>query len=250
MPSLRSTPLKGMIRLAKKMARSGSLPDVERFLMNCTYMDATQQESLLTPVISKAISGRDPYERHRACFKKVDHADFLNQMLYVDTKIFMTSLNLNYADKMSMACSVEVRVPFLDRGLAEFVAWNVPPRLKLRGTIRPNTKYILRKAMAGILPDEVLRQPKAGFGVPVDYWLAHELKPMVDDLLSESRLKKRGIFQPDAVRSLVQQHRSGAQDWSMQIWQLLTLEIWMEQFIDKNSKTVESHTEGLISPVC
>jgi asparagine synthase (glutamine-hydrolysing) len=99
--------------------------------------------------------------------------------------------------------------------------------------------------MAGILPDEVLRQPKAGFGVPIDYWLAHELKPMVDDLLSESRLKKRDIFQPDAVRSLVQEHRSGAQDWSMQIWQLLTLEIWMEQFIDKNSKNVESHTEGL-----
>jgi asparagine synthase (glutamine-hydrolysing) len=69
---------------------------------------------------------------------------------------------------------------------------------------------------------------------------------MVDDLLSESRLNKRGIFQPDAVRSLVQQHRTGAQDWSMQIWQLLTLEIWMEQFIDKNSKNVESPTtEGL-----
>jgi asparagine synthase (glutamine-hydrolysing) len=245
MPSLRSTPLKGMIRLAKKMARSGSLPPIERFLMNCTYLDANQQENLLTPVMSKAINGLDPYERHRACFKQVDHADFLNQMLYVDSKIFMTSLNLTYADKMSMASSVEVRVPFLDRGLAEFVAWNVPPRLKLRGTITPNTKYILRKAMAGILPDEVLRQPKAGFGVPVDYWLAHELKPMVDDLLSESRLKKRGIFQPDAVRSLVQEHRSGAQDWSMQIWQLLTLEIWMEQFIDKNSKNVESHTEGL-----
>jgi asparagine synthase (glutamine-hydrolysing) len=95
-----------------------------------------------------------------------------------------------------------------------------------------------------MLPAEVLRQPKAGFGVPVDYWLAHELKPMVDDLLSESRLRKRGIFQPDAVRSLVQQHRSGAQDWSMQIWQLLTLEIWMEQFIDKNDRNVESHPAG------
>jgi asparagine synthetase B (glutamine-hydrolysing) len=68
---------------------------------------------------------------------------------------------------------------------------------------------------------------------------------MVDDLLSESRVQKRGIFQPDAVRSLVEQHRSGAQDWSMQIWQLLTLEIWMEQFIDKNDKNVELHPAGL-----
>jgi len=245
MPSLRDTPLKGMIRLAKKMGRSGSLPPVERFLMNCTYMDAKQQESLLTPVFANALSGQDPYERHRACFNQVDHADFLNQMLYVDTKIFMTSLNLTYADKMSMASSVEVRVPFLDRGLAEFVAWNVPPGLKLHGTMRPTTKYILRRAMAGMLPAEVLQQPKAGFGVPVDYWLANELKPMVDDLLSESRLKKRGIFKSDAVCALVQQHRCGAQDWSMQIWQLLTLEIWMEQFIDKNEKNVESHPAGL-----
>ena len=87
-----------------------------------------------------------------------------------------------------------------------------------------------------MLPAEVLRQPKAGFGAPVDYWLAHELAPMVDELLSAARLRDRGMFQPEAVRSLVQQHRSGAQDWSMQIWQLLTLEIWMEQFIDKTVK--------------
>ena len=106
----------------------------------------------------------------------------------------MTSLNLTYADKMSMASSVEVRVPFLDRDFAEFVAWNVPPRLKLHGSIRPTTKYILRKAMAGTLPTEVLRQAKAGFGAPIDYWLAHELKPMVDELLSESRLKKPRHF--------------------------------------------------------
>src|ERR1700746_485797 len=98
-------------------------------------------------------------------------------MGFVVTKIFMTSLNLTYADKMSMATSVEVRVPFLDRGLAEFVAWNVPPRLKLRGRIRPTTKYILRKAVAGMLPAEVLRQPKAGFGVPVDSWRPPQIKP-------------------------------------------------------------------------
>ncbi len=99
-------------------------------------------------------------------------ADFLNQMLYLDTKIFMTSLNLNYNDKMSMASSVEVRVPFLDRELAEFVAWNIPPHLKLKGFLRPTTKHIFRHAMQDILPAEVLKQPKAGFAAPVDYWLA------------------------------------------------------------------------------
>ena len=164
--------------------------------------------------------------------QQVEGSDFLNQMLYLDTKIFMASLNLNYNDKMSMASSVEVRVPFLDRELAEFVAWNVPPSLKLKGFFRPTTKYIFRKAMKDVLPREVLSQPKAGFAAPIDYWLAHDLKEMTDDLLSESRIRQRGLFRPEAVRGFVEQHRRGTQDWSMQIWQFLTLELWMQTFLD------------------
>ncbi|MEP6643480.1 MAG: asparagine synthase C-terminal domain-containing protein, partial [Acidobacteriaceae bacterium] len=177
---------------------------------------------------------------HLSSFAKVEHADFLNQMLYLDSKIFMTSLNLNYNDKMSMASSVEVRVPFLDRELAEFVAWNVPPGLKLKGRWRPTTKYIFRKAMQNFLPREVLRQPKAGFAAPVDYWLANDLKEMVDDLLSETRIRERGLFRPEVVRAYVDEHRSGAQDWSMQIWQFLTLEIWMQTFLDETKSVSRS----------
>jgi asparagine synthase (glutamine-hydrolysing) len=169
---------------------------------------------------------------HLARFERVHHADFLNQMLYLDTKIFMTSLNLTYNDKMSMASSVEVRVPFLNRELAEFVAWNVPPRLKLKGRLFPTTKHVFRKAMSGILPEEVLKQPKAGFAAPTDYWLANDLREMTDDLLSESRVRDRGLFRPDAVRTFMEEHRSGKQDWSMQIWQFLTLELWMQNFLD------------------
>ena len=143
-----------------------------------------------------------PAVRHRAGFAQVEDSDFLNQMLYLDTKIFMASLNLTYNDKMSMASSVEVRVPFLDRELAEFVAWNVPPRLKLKGFFRPTTKYIFRKAMKDVLPREVLSQPKAGFAAPIDYWLANDLKEMTDDLLSESRIRQRGLFRPEAVRGI------------------------------------------------
>ena len=157
-------------------------------------------------------------------------------MLYLDTKIFMASLNLTYTNKMSMASSVEVRLPFLDRELAEFVAWNVPPSMKLKGFFRPTTKYIFRKAMQDVLPREVLQQPKAGFAAPIDYWLARDLKEMVDDLLSESQIQKRGLFRPAAVRAFVDEHRSGAQDWSMQIWQFLTLELWMQIFLDGGGK--------------
>jgi asparagine synthase (glutamine-hydrolysing) len=232
LPGLRGTAMKGSLRLAKKMARSASLEPEDRFIRNCTYLDAAQKMSLYTPVVQDQLRTSEPAVRHHSSFNTVRDADFLNQMLYLDTKIFMTSLNLNYNDKMSMASSVEVRVPFLDRELAEFAACNIPPDLKLKGFFRPTTKHILRSAMRDVLPTEVLRQPKAGFAAPVDYWLAHDLREMVDDLLSETNIRGRGLFRPEAVRRFVDEHRSGAEDWSMQIWQFLTLENWMRIFLD------------------
>jgi asparagine synthase (glutamine-hydrolysing) len=236
LPSLRGTAMKGSVRLAKKMARSASLAPEDRFIRNCTYLDAAQKMSLYTPDVQDQLRTSDPAVRHHSSFNAVRDADFLNQMLYLDTKIFMTSLNLNYNDKMSMASSVEVRVPFLDHELAEFAAWSIPPDLKLKGFFQPTTKHILRRAMQDVLPAEVLQQPKAGFAAPVDYWLAHDLREMVDDLLSETNIRKRGLFRPDAVRRLVDEHRSGAEDWSMQIWQFLTLENWMRIFLDAGAQ--------------
>ncbi len=240
LPSMRGTAAKGWVRMARKMARSASLSAVESFIMNCTYLDATQKSELYTPALREEIGASDPAACHQAAFDQVRDSDFLNRMLYVDSKIFMASLNLNYNDKMSMASSVEVRVPFLDRELAEFVAWNVPPELKLKGSLRPITKYIFREAMKGILPEEVLRQPKAGFGAPADYWLAHDLRGIVDDLLSETRVRRRGLFRPEAIRKFVEEQRQGTQDWSMQIWQFLTLEVWMQTFLDAAAKQTES----------
>ena len=242
-PSLRGTALKGAVRLAKKMARSAALYPAEAFIRNCTYLDAQQKIDLYSRTGPMALD-LNAANQHLAAFAKVQHADFLNQMLYLDTKIFMTSLNLTYNDKMSMASSVEVRVPFLDRELAEFVAWNVAPKSKLKGKWRPVTKHIFREAMRNMLPDEVLRQPKAGFAAPVDYWLAHDLRPMVDELLSESQVRKRGLFRPEVVRRYVDEQRRGKEDWSMQIWQLLTLEIWMQLFLDGGARVFAQRKIG------
>ena len=236
LPSMRGTRMKGPIRLAKKMARSAALRPEEAFIRNCMYLDAQQKTDLYALESHHSANG-NPANRHLAAFDKVRHADFLNQMLYLDTKIFMTTLNLTYNDKMSMASSVEVRVPFLDRELAEFVAWNVRPGWKLKGKWRPVTKYIFREAMRSMLPKEVMRQPKAGFAAPVDYWLARDLRPMVDDLLSETQVRRRGLFRPEVVQQYIDEHRRGAEDWSMQIWQLLTLEIWMQLFLDGGARS-------------
>lgn len=227
LPSFRGTLLKGHIRLAKKMARSASLAPRDYFLMNSTYVTDDQKSTLYAPGLREHINGGGSWSQHLDYFDRVQDADFLNQMLYLDTKAFMVSLNLTYNDKMSMASSVEVRVPFLDWELAEWVAMNVPPNMKLR---RGTTKHIMREAMRPLLPPEVLKQKKAGFGAPTDYWLAEDLREMVDDLLSVDNLKSRGLFDSVTVRKLVDEQRSGKHDWSMQIWQLLTFELWMRTF--------------------
>ena len=237
MPSLRGTRMKGPMRMAKKMARSAALSPSEAFIRNCTYFDAEQKTGLYTTEL-QSFAKLNPLSRHQAAFDRVRDSDFLNQMLYLDSKIFLPTLNLTYNDKMSMASSVEVRVPFLDRHLAEFVAWNVKPEWKLKGKWRPVTKYIFREAMRSMLPEEVLNQPKAGFAAPVDHWLAHDLRPVVDDLLSESRVRSRGLFRPEVVRRYVDEHQKGSEDWSMQVWQLLTLETWMQMFIDGGAQTI------------
>ena len=168
----------------------------------------------------------------------MQHADFLDQMQYSDIKTFMVSLNLNYADKMSMASSVEVRVPFLDWQFAEWVFANIRPDLRLHGRLYPSTKYILRKAFRDLLGEEVPRQPKAGFGAPIDAWLHGDLREMVDDLLSEDHVRRAGYFAPESVAQIVREHRQGKRNWSMQIWQLLTLELWTQIFIEKSPTRV------------
>jgi asparagine synthase (glutamine-hydrolysing) len=225
LPSMRGSRFKGYVRLAKKMVRSGSLAPVDRFLMDSVYLtDAMQSE--IAPSLAALPDSRS---EHLAHFAKVSDADFLDRMMYVDTKAFMVSLNLTYNDKMSMASSVEVRVPFLDYELAEWTAANIPPSMKLRGG---TTKLILREAMRPMLPAEVLTQKKAGFGAPADYWLAHELREMVDDLLSESAIRQRGYFEPAPIRRMIEEQRSGRNDWSLQIWQFLTFELWLRAFLD------------------
>ena len=241
-PNLRGSRFKGTARLLKKMLHSAMLEPQDRFIRNCTYFDPWQRTRLYREEVRTCICC-GPECEHQDRFEKVGHADFLNQMLYLDTKIFMTSLNLNYNDKMSMACSVEVRVPFLNRELAEYVAWNVPPRLKLKGLLRPTTKHVFRKSMQSELPSEVLRQPKAGFAAPTDYWLANDLREMTDDLLAPERIRSRGLFRQDSAGKLIEEHRSGKRDWSMQLWQLLTLELWMQAFLDRPSQA--NHTDRI-----
>jgi len=150
-------------------------------------------------------------------------------LLYVDLKTFLPCLNLITTDKTSMAANLEVRVPFLNREMIKFTA-RMPPDLKLRGFKR---KYILKRALEKLLPREVVWRKKAGFGAPIRSWLRGALRPLVDDLLSEETIRKRGLFRPAEVRRIVDANLSGHEDFNLQVFQLLNLELWQRQFLDK-----------------
>ena len=120
-------------------------------------------------------------------------------------KTFLPCLNLAYTDRMSMAASTEVRVPLLDDELVE-LAGRVPPRLKLRRTTR---KYVLKKAMEGVLPEEVIWRPKAGFGAPLRAWIDKELRPSSTIASRPAAVRERGLFDPAAVQQLVRDNRPG-----------------------------------------
>jgi asparagine synthase (glutamine-hydrolysing) len=216
------------LRNAKKFARSAALDFENRYMGYGTYFTDDAKERLYTDEMRVAVRGLDAYSHHRRYFERVKTAAPLNRLLYVDLKTFLPCLNLTTTDKTSMAANLEVRVPFLNYELVEMAA-RMPTRLKLRGLKR---KYILKRMAEKLLPKEVVWRKKAGFGAPIRSWLRGALRPMVDDLLSEETVKKRGLFNPQEVRRIIAANLSGREDYNLQVFQLLTLELWQRTFID------------------
>ena len=169
------------------------------------------------------------------------HVPTLNRMLYLDGKFFLTDHNLNYVDKVSMASGVEVRVPLLDPELVSLAA-RLPLRYKQRGRIG---KWVLRKAMAPYLPRDVLWRSKTGFGAPLRHWLRHELRPIVDDVLSDDALRRRGLFDPRAVAELVTLNDSLRVDATYTIFSMICIELWCRMFVDRPTPELTSRSGGL-----
>lgn len=150
----------------------------------------------------------------------------LNWMLYWDIKYFLTDHNLNYTDKMSMACGVEVRVPFLDPDIVGF-SCRLPVNLKMKGK---TTKYLLKRVMERYLPNEVIYRPKTGFGAPIRKWIQNDLRHMINERLSKEQIEKLGIFDYNAVHQLIKRNQSGKIDAAYSIWALLAIDSWVRQF--------------------
>ena len=216
------------LRNAKKFARSAGMDFEDRYLGFGTYFTADAKQRLYSESLKEKTFGFDAYKDHRRYFERVREADPLNRLLYVDFKTFLPCLNLAYTDKTSMAVNLEVRVPFLNVELVELAA-KMPVNLKLKGLKR---KYILKRAAEKLLPHDVVWRKKAGFGAPIRSWLRGPLRPMVEDMLSEKRIRDRGLFEPREIRKIIDANSSGQEDLNLQVFQLLTLEMWMQAFLD------------------
>lgn len=203
--------------------------DIENlFFDNFGVFPKAMQKELFSSKTREKFENENPYVRQNAWLEKCDAEDVLDKLLYADTKTYLHEL-LMKQDQMSMAASIESRVPFLDHKLVEFTA-RMPREMKLRGN---TTKWILREAMKGILPVEILDRPKMGFPVPVGNWFRGPFKHIVDEYVLGSRALERGIFDPEFVRNLVAKHNAG-ENHDERIWSLVNFEIWQRRFIDRD----------------
>ena len=198
------------------------------FFDNFAAMGMQRQASLLQPRISRLATPGSAYAASRAYFDAPNGSStVLDRLLYTDLKTYLVEL-LMKQDQMSMAASIESRVPFLDHHLVEFAA-ALPPRMKLRGL---TTKWILRQAVKTILPREILTRRKMGFPVPFELWMRGPWAQTARDVLLDRRTRERGLVDPRAVGRLIDAHEAGTVRGGDAIWSLLNLELWYRTFVD------------------
>ena len=187
------------------------------------FPTALQEELLADPTL---LAARDPYREALGCFGTAPGGT-LEHMSYADLQTYLVEL-LMKQDQMSMAASIESRVPFLDHAFVEYVT-AIPGRLKLHGW---RTKAVLRRALQDVVPREVLARRKMGFPVPIGRWLRSPFWPVVQEFVLGRRALRRGLFEPGALRRLAEEHRSGAAEHGDRLWLLVNLEIWQRIFLD------------------
>ncbi|PYS90697.1 MAG: asparagine synthase (glutamine-hydrolyzing) [Acidobacteria bacterium] len=198
-----------------------------------------EQDALLTSDVKRKTDA-DVYAQARELYDACDAADPIERMQYLDTKLYLAEDILTKVDRTSMAVSLEVRAPFLDKRVVEYAA-ALPFNYKLRGR---TGKYILKRAVAPLLPSFVTRRGKKGFGVPVAEWLKHRLRPLARDLLAPARLRRHGLFDPAYVARLQDEHERGIANHRKLLWALLVFELWHESFIE-TPRRIEQQKEEI-----
>lgn len=218
-------------RRVREFAQSAWQAEEDMYIDWVGYFSEDEKHDLYAPEFAASVANRNSGDFLRQFFRRGSHLEPLSRLGYVDSASFLCCNCLEYADRMSMANSLEVRAPFTDYRLVEF-AMQVPQDMKVR---RMTTKWITRQAMRDVLPREVLKKKKMGFNPPLPQWINGELKPVIRQLLSRESVERRGIFRPDAVQALLRDHEENRRDNALKIWALLMIEVWQRMYFDKES---------------
>ena len=214
-----------------------SLDPIDRYLDSLSYFTALSKKSLYTAGFLRALGTTDRVARSfREYAGRVKTNEPLDQLLYIDGHTYLPGDILTKVDRMSMATSLEVRVPLLDHKLIEFVT-KVPASLKLAGT---ETKQLLKRVARDLIPAEILDRPKQGFGIPLEQWINEQLRDQIRETLREPRTRQRGYVNSDFVDLLLDEHHKGRRDHSFPLWALLILELWHRRYVDGAPRRAES----------
>ncbi|HVG30151.1 MAG TPA: asparagine synthase (glutamine-hydrolyzing) [Pyrinomonadaceae bacterium] len=206
-----------------------SLDPVARYLDSVSFITGLNKLSLYTEGMRARLGGASRAEAvFRGHAARVASPDPLDTLLYIDSKTYLPGDILTKVDRMSMAASLEARVPLLDHKLIEFVT-RIPASLKMKGA---ETKHVFKRAVRGLVPDEILDRPKQGFGVPIPQWINAQLRGRIRETLTDARARARGYFEPRYLRLMLDEHERGRRDHSAQLWSLFMLELWHRTFMD------------------
>lgn len=212
---------------------NASLDGIDRYIDSVSYFGNLKKRSLYDRGYGASLNGQfgEAGGFYKAIATAPSGVDHIERLMYLDSKTYLPSDILTKVDRMSMAASLEARVPLLDHELIELVQ-TIPSGLKINGG---TSKYILKKAMEGTVPEEILYRGKQGFGVPIGEWINSRLKDRMTGTLLEPRTRQRGYFDTRYVETLIDEHSRGRRDHSHALWILWMLELWHRRYIDKGA---------------
>jgi asparagine synthase (glutamine-hydrolysing) len=220
---------KGFVNKTKRFVEGAALPDFLQHTRWMLFLTGSDKQLLYRPDIFEALDGQGAEQLLRQEFEKAGRREPLAQQQYVDVKTYLAEDILTKVDRMSMAASIEARVPFLDHRIVTF-ALNLPPHLKMH---RGVSKVILRRTMRRRLPDLVFNKPKQGFSIPLKHWLRGPLRPLMTDLLSAGSLSRQGFFHSQTVENWVREHLAGKVNHSHRLWALMVFQLWYQKAPDR-----------------
>jgi asparagine synthase (glutamine-hydrolysing) len=219
---------KGVVNKFKRFVQGAALaPDDLGHYRWMVYLGPRGKRRLYSSSLVAALCKSDVYRPVRETLARYGSDDVLNRQLYTDLCLYLADDILMKVDRMSMATSLETRAPFLDADVME-LAFSMPGTLKLRNGER---KWVLKRAMRGILPDSILTRRKEGFSIPMKNWLRRELQPLMRMLLSTERMRKRGLFNAAEVTRLMDDHVAGRENHAHTLFPLMVLERWCDEHL-------------------